>query len=94
MGSAQHRKIEKVPGRSGGRAVIGGTRIRVSVVLACYRRGMSVDEIVAQFPQLSPADVHGALAYAFDRAEEIEADLSADNEESVRRQFPESPPDA
>ena len=39
-----HRNIEKVPDRCGGRAVIAGTRVRVATILACYRRGMTVED--------------------------------------------------
>ena len=62
------------------------TRIRVATVLSCYRQGMSVEEIVQQYPSLRPADVHDALAYAYDHIEEIEDDLAADNETTVKGQ--------
>lgn len=45
---------------------------------------MSVEEIVQQYRALKPADVHGALAYAYDRLGEIESDLAADNEAAVK----------
>jgi len=63
--------------------VVSGTRIRVAAILACYRQGMGVEEIVQQYGGLRPADVHDALAYAYDHLDEIEAALSADDEESV-----------
>ena len=50
------------------------------VPLGCYRQGMSVEEIVQQYPSVKPADVHDALAYAYDHLDEIEADLAADDE--------------
>ena len=40
--------------------------MRVAVILGCYRQGMSVEEIVQQYPSRKPADVHDALAYAYD----------------------------
>ena len=92
MPKVDHRNIEKVPGRCGGRAVVAGTRIRVSVILGCYRRGMTVEEIVGHYPHLRPADVHDALAYAYDHPDEIEADLEADDEDAVRRDWPGGPP--
>src|SRR5207245_8292174 len=82
------RNIEKVPGRCGGRAVVAGTRQRVSLILGFYRQGMTVEEIVDQYPQLRPADVHDALAYAYDHPDEMEADLAADDEEEAQRQWP------
>ena len=88
MSRVDFRNIEKVPNRCGGRAVISGTRIRVSLVLGCYRQGMTVEEIVEGYPHLRPADIHDALAYAYDHPEEIEGDLAADNETEVERQWP------
>jgi uncharacterized protein (DUF433 family) len=82
------RNIEKVPGRCGGRAVVGGTRIRVSLLLGMYRKGMTVEEIVEYYPHLRPADVHNALAYAYDHPDEMEEDLAADDEHSVQREYP------
>lgn len=80
MSRTDLRNIEKVPGRCGGRAVVADTRIRVSVIVWCHRHGMTLDEIIQQYPRLRPADVYDALAYAADHPSEIEADLAADNE--------------
>jgi uncharacterized protein (DUF433 family) len=46
---------------------------------------MSVEEIVQQYPALRPADVHDALAYAYDHLEQIEADVAADDELTVKQ---------
>jgi uncharacterized protein (DUF433 family) len=88
MAHVDQRNIEKAPDRCGGQAVVIGTRIRVSVILACYRRGMTVEEIVEQYPHLRPADVHDALAYAYDHPEEIEADLASDDEAGAQERWP------
>ena len=45
---------------------------------------MRVEEIVQQYPGLRPADVHDALAYAYDHFDEIEKDLAADEEAVVK----------
>ena len=84
MPKLDYRNIEQDPARCGGQPVVGGTRIRVGIVLGCYRQGMRVEEIVQQYPSLKPADVHDALAYAYDHMEEIEADLMADDEATVK----------
>ena len=84
MPKLDYRNIEKDPARCGGQPVVAGTRTRVATILICYRQGMSVEEIVQQYPHLKPADVHDALAYAYDHFCEIEADLAADNEEVVK----------
>ncbi len=86
MSKLDFRNIETDPARCGGQPVVGGTRIRVGVVLNCYRQGMSVEEIVQQYPVLKPSDIHDALAYAYDHLAEVEADLAADDEATVKAQ--------
>jgi uncharacterized protein (DUF433 family) len=80
MPKLDQRNIEKDLARCGGQPVVAGTRIRVATILGCYRHGMGIEEIVQQYPSLKPADVHDALAYAYDQLYEIEADLAADDE--------------
>ena len=84
MQKLDYRNIEKDPARCGGQAVVAGTRIRVATILACYRLGMRIEEIVQQYSQLRPADIHDALAYAYEHLDEIEADLAADEEATVK----------
>ena len=91
MSKLDYRNIEKIPGRCGGRAVVTSTRVRVSVILSCYRQGMTVEEILQEFPHLKAADVHDALAYAYEHPDEIEADLAADDEQAVQQDH--RPPD-
>ncbi len=84
MPKLDYRNSEQDPTRCGGQPVVGGTRIRVGIILGCYRQGMSVEEIVQQYPSLKPADVHDALAYAYDHLDEIETDVAADDEATVK----------
>jgi uncharacterized protein (DUF433 family) len=84
MSKIDYRNIEADPARCGGQPVVADTRIRVATILTCYRQGMSVEEITQQYPSIRPADVHDALAYAYDHLAEIEQDLAAD-EEAVAR---------
>lgn len=92
MQKLDFRNIEKVPDRCGGRAVIAGTRIRASLILGWYRMGMTVEEIVQQYPHLRPSDVHDALAYAYDHPVEMEEEIAANAEETVKRLYPGGPP--
>jgi uncharacterized protein (DUF433 family) len=46
-----------------GQAVIAGTRVPVSVVLDCLAAGMTVEEIVAEYPTVGAAGVRAAAAY-------------------------------
>lgn len=88
MPKLDFRNIEQDPTRCSGQPVVAGTRIRVGVILGCYRQGMGIEEIVQQYPALKPADVHDALAYAYDHLDEIEADLAADDEAAVKARHP------
>jgi uncharacterized protein (DUF433 family) len=59
----------------------------VATILTCYRQGIGVEEIVQQYPVLKPADVHDALAYAYDHLDEIEADLTHDDEATTKARY-------
>lgn len=48
----------------GGRACIRGMRIPVSVIVGQIAHGATVDEILADYPDLEPEDVRQALEYA------------------------------
>lgn len=85
------RNIEKVPDRCGGRAVIAGTRIRASLILGWDRMGMTVEEIVQQYPHIRPSDVHDALAYAYEHQVEMDDEIAANSEEIVNRRIPGGP---
>jgi uncharacterized protein (DUF433 family) len=47
-----------------GDACIKGTRIPVSTIVGSLADGMSHQEIIENYPQLTEADIQAALAYA------------------------------
>lgn len=49
-----------------GEPCIKGTRIPVSMIVGSVADGMSIDEIIAEYPQLKTDSVRAALAYAAD----------------------------
>ncbi len=55
------------PGKRGGRPCIRHMRIAVADVLGWLASGMTPQQIVADFPELSEEDIRAALAYAADR---------------------------
>lgn len=67
MTDSYRDRIEIEPGRRGGRPVIRGSRIAVSDVLGWLAAGMGRSDILADFPELTEADLQAALAYAADR---------------------------
>jgi len=60
-----------------GKACVRGTRIAVSVVLANLAAGMGRDELLRQYPSLTPEAIQAALAYAADLAQERVVPLPA-----------------
>lgn len=59
------------PGIRGGKPVIRGLRITVYDVLSYLAAGMSVSEIIEDFPELTEDDVRACLAYAADREQSL-----------------------
>jgi uncharacterized protein (DUF433 family) len=47
-----------------GEPCIRGTRIPVRMIVGSLADGLTVDQIVAEYPQITPADVFATLAYA------------------------------
>lgn len=55
-----------------GKPCIKGTRIMVSVILDNLAEGLTLQEIVEEYPPLTLANVRGAIAYAAALAREEE----------------------
>ena len=75
---ADRVRIVSTPGICGGRPRIDGHRIQVEDIAIWHERmGMSPDEIVSEYPSISLAEVHAALAYYYENRERIDADIEA-----------------
>lgn len=70
-----HPYVEQCPDIQGGRPVIRGSRFPVSSIVQNHRRGLSVDEILQEFPHLQPAEVYDALSFYYDHQTEIDQEL-------------------
>lgn len=68
--------IDRDPKIRGGRPKISGTGLTVSRIAAWYKTGMTPEEITLEYPHLTLAQVHAALAYYRVNREEIEGDLA------------------
>jgi uncharacterized protein (DUF433 family) len=66
-------RITIEPGKRGGKACIRGLRMTVYDVLDYLASGMSVEEILADFPYLTKEDVQACLAFAADRERHLVA---------------------
>ncbi len=66
----EHRLLDRItlePGKRGGKPCIRGLRITVYDVLSYLSSGMSVAELLADFPELTDEDVRASLAFAAER---------------------------
>lgn len=63
------------PGKRGGKPCIRGLRITVYDVLDCLAAGMSEDEILRDFPDLTADDIRACLAFAADRERRLVSGL-------------------
>lgn len=83
----RHPHIVSRKGYCGGSPVIAGTKFPVrSVVRYVLRQGMTPEELVAEFPHLSLAQVYDALSYYYDHQKEVDRDLTENAEDAVRSQ--------
>ena len=84
-----HPYVECRPNVQGGRPVVKGSRFPVSSIIQDYRRGLSVEEILREFPSLSPAEIHDALSYYYDHQAEIDQEITElTNLGAAMRQYP------
>ena len=55
------------PGKRGGRPCIRGMRISVYDILSWLAAGMTNEQLIEEFPELTREDILASLAYAADR---------------------------
>lgn len=61
--------IESSPEVLKGKPRVKGTRIPVSLILGYLASGASPDDIIEEFPDLTPEDISACLVYARDLSE-------------------------
>ncbi len=66
-----HDLITIEPGKRSGKPCIRGLRITVSDVLEYLASGMSQEQILAEFPDLTQEDICACLAFAADRERKL-----------------------
>jgi uncharacterized protein (DUF433 family) len=72
----------------GGSPYVVGSRVPVRRLWAFYRNGTSVERILKRYPQLGPAKVFDALAFALDNQEVLDADLAREESLLATREAP------
>ncbi len=71
----EHCYVHKDLAVCGGDAVIVGTRIPVRLVYQRTQDGETVETIRQAYPQLTHAQIHDALSYAYDHLVEINSEI-------------------
>ena len=67
-----HPHIVRVQGIGSGEPIILGTHIMVRSLIEQYRFGNSIEELLWDYPRLSPAQLYDALAYYHDHKDEMD----------------------
>lgn len=68
---ASDSRITLEPGKRGGKPCVRGLRISVEDVLSWLAGGMSQEEILVDYPELSHEDILACLAFAADRLKHV-----------------------
>jgi uncharacterized protein (DUF433 family) len=78
--------IELRPNRDGEpRAFISGSRIRVQDIVSDHERhGLTPEQVAREYPHITLAQVHAALAYFYDHREEILQQMKVDEDFASR----------
>ncbi|MBI5755715.1 MAG: DUF433 domain-containing protein [Nitrospirae bacterium] len=63
-------RVSVDPNICGGKPCIRGTRIYISIILDGLAEGLTPDQIIDHYPQLTIEDIRAALAYAAEMARE------------------------
>ena len=68
--STQKGRVTVDPEVCGGRPCIRDTRIEIAIILDGLAEGLTIEDIIDHYPQLTREDIQAALAYAAELAHE------------------------
>jgi uncharacterized protein (DUF433 family) len=64
------KRVTVDPNVAGGKPCIRGTRVYISIILDGLAEGLTPEQIIDHYPQLSVDDIHAALVYAAELSRE------------------------
>lgn len=76
-----HPHVVIDPNVHDGSPCIDGTRIPVRRIFSWHRQGTTVETLFRRYPQLGPARILDALAFAYDNLDLVTADLVREREQ-------------
>jgi uncharacterized protein (DUF433 family) len=62
---------------------VGSTRVTLDTVVGAFREGLTVEEIVSQYPSLRLADVYQVIGYFLDHEAEVDTYLTARQQQAA-----------
>jgi uncharacterized protein (DUF433 family) len=71
------KRISVDPNICFGKPCIRGTRIWVSLILDFLASGMTMDEVLKEYPQLAMEDIQAAIAYGAEMSRERFVEVAA-----------------
>jgi uncharacterized protein (DUF433 family) len=71
-----HPHVRSEPSKFGGSPYVVGTGVLVRRLWTWHRGGTSLETLIRRYPQLGPAKILDALAFAWDNQDLIEDDLA------------------
>ena len=71
------KRISVDPNVSAGKPCIRGTRIWVSLILDLLANGMTMEEVLKEYPQLTKEDIQAAIAYGAEMSRERFVEVAA-----------------
>ncbi len=78
---SQRDRINRTAGVAGGDACVGSTRIPVWTLVELMNLGRTWEQLLQDFPSLSPQDLDAVSAYYRDRPQEIDEAIAAQERE-------------
>jgi len=72
------QRISVDPNVCFGKPCIRGTRIWVSLILDFMANGMSIQEVLAEYPHLTEEDIRAAMAYGAEMSRERFVDIAVE----------------
>lgn len=70
-------RITQQPGMMGGKACVRGMRVTVGMIVGQIGAGVSIEDLLTEYPYLEHEDIMQALRYAAWLAEEREVTLNS-----------------
>jgi uncharacterized protein (DUF433 family) len=73
-----------------GSPLVAGSRVPVRRLFAWHRQGTAVETLLRRYPQLGPARLFDALAFAYDNLDLMTADLERERTLLAKEEPPKS----